>query len=165
MVEQEGPSSVVAAYAELGALHAEFPHPVFDGQAVKGYPDGTTVVINSYNSTEDPEADKEIGTLAVSVFFRDEGATFVITENGLVTFVTGKKRGVSLRSILYPRRGENLRIKYNDPVEESKVRTPRLAYREAAEPLVRWVKSIDSNQQYTPSPISIITKADQATEL
>ena len=151
MTTQENPSSKAAAFAELGVLYTEFPHPVVDGQAVKKYPDGTQVVMGSYKSGE-------VDTLAVNISFQDGGVSFEVTKNGLVNFSIGKRQEVSLRSHLYPRPGEDLRIKFNDPAEEAKIRTPLLAFREAAISLVQWVRDIDFNQQYTLPPVSIVEK-------
>lgn len=100
-------------------------------QRVKVYPDGTRVIISRYNSIEHGGTEQELDTFDVGVYHDNEGALFLVTQNGLVTVSTGRRQTVSLRSHLYPRPTDNLRIRFNDETEETKLRTPLQAFRAA----------------------------------
>lgn len=161
MVNSEGLMPEETPLTEIEGLFKEFPHPVVEFQAVKEYPDGTEIVIGNYDSVEHGGTEQVFNMFSVYVRRGDNGISFSVTQNGLVD-VSINRRVVSLRSLLHSRPGENLRIRFNDPIEEAKLRSPRDAFRAAAGPLAQWIKDIDAGQKYTPPPVSIVEKVSRA---
>lgn len=150
--------TVESRFTEINELFSGLDRPVIEEQGVKTYPDGTEVVINRYAEAKGmPEGAYDTFSINIRHLASNQGAHFVVNMSGLVD-VSINGQEVSLRSHLYPRPTDNLRIRYNDETEESKLRTPLTAFREAAKPLVQWAREIDSNQSYTPPPISIVEK-------
>jgi len=116
--------------------------------------DGTEVIMNRYFQKKMSLQGGE--TIDVTIFNPHEnfGASFTITENGLVN-MSNERSTVSLGSYLYPRPHEKLQVTY----ERSESEKPLVAFRNASIILVGWVKkTVDQDRLLLPCPVTITEK-------
>lgn len=127
-------------------------------QHIRKFKDGTEIIMNRYFTRETMESTKEDDTISVNISnsHSNSGMLFVITKNGLENISIGKST-VSLRSHLYPRPNDNLRVVYQGSEQEK----PLVAFRNASKILVNWAKKIVDEEKLLPCPVTIALKKMQ----